>query len=247
MRVVIAGLWLLSAAAMSAQPAFEVASIKPTAGREVNGSYTYPGGKVTFRGCTLEYLIQLAFNLQQFQMSGGPGWMKTDRFDIDAKPPESSASSKSAPPYEKAPMNEEQRQMLQTLLVERFQLHYRRETREGPIYLLVKGNKPITMTEAKDKNAYPWARVIQTGMVGTNENMPDLAWRLAREIGKPVIDRTGITGSYDFQASYTPGDGPDDYVAVAIATVRELGLKLETSKGPVETIVIESAERPSAN
>ncbi len=122
-------------------PAFEVASVKPTTSRELGGVYTYPGGRVGFRGCTLQYLVEQAFNLQPFQLSGGPGWMQTERYDIDATPPASSASSKSMPPYAKAPMNDEQRQMLQALLAERFQLKYHRETREGPVYLLVKGTR----------------------------------------------------------------------------------------------------------
>src|SRR4051794_22930862 len=89
-----------------ATPEFEVASVKPSTAGEVGGVYTYPGGRVGFRGCTLKYLIEQAFNVQPFQVSGGPGWMQEDRYDIDAKPPASSKSSKSMPPYAKAPPNE---------------------------------------------------------------------------------------------------------------------------------------------
>jgi uncharacterized protein (TIGR03435 family) len=91
--------------------------------------------------------------------------VQEDRYDIDAKPPASSKSSKSMPPYAKAPPNEEQRQMLQSLLVERFGLNYHRETREGPVYLLLKGNKALKLVDAKEKNAYPWAGGIRGGGV----------------------------------------------------------------------------------
>ena len=244
MRLVVAVLW---AAVLWAQPAFEVASIKPWTSREIGGVHTYAGGRVEFRGCTLEYLIQQAFDVQRFQVSGGPGWLRSERYDIDAKPPESSDSSRSRPPYSKAPMNQEQRQMLRALLAERFQVQYHRDTKEGPIYLLVKGSKPLRMTDSKDKNEFPWSRVTARGLVGTNESMSDLAWRLSESLERPVLDRTGIAGSYDFDAPYATGDAPPDLVAETLATVQELGLKLEPSRGPVEMIVIERAEKPSAN
>jgi uncharacterized protein (TIGR03435 family) len=119
MRIAVL-LSIAAAAPLFSQPAFDVASIKPWASREVGGVYSYPGGRMEFRGCTLEYLIEQAFNVQEFQVSGGPGWMNQERFDIDAKVPESSASAKSMPPYPKAPPTNEQRQMLQSLLIARF-------------------------------------------------------------------------------------------------------------------------------
>jgi len=234
-------------------PQFEVASVKPGATRELNGIYTHPGGRVTLRGCTLRYMIMEAFDVQPFQISGGPGWITDDRFDIDAKPPTSSKSSRSNPPYDKAPPNEEQRQMLQTLLVERFHLAYHRDVREGPIYLLVKTNKPLKMTDAKEKNAYPWSgglgggMIMGDGLAGINEDMPDLAQRLSRYLGRPVLDRTGLMGSFDFRTEYHSDELRPDVVTMILASVQDLGLKLESSKGPIETIVIEHAEKPTAN
>ena len=117
-------------------PTFEVASIKPSNPQgdrmEINGFSTYPGGRVVGHGCTLEYLIELAFDVQSFQVSNGPDWMKVDRFEIEARPPASSLSSKAAPLSPKAPPNAEQRQMLQGLL-ERFQVKFRREIKQGPV------------------------------------------------------------------------------------------------------------------
>uniref|UniRef100_Q029G9 Peptidase M56, BlaR1 n=1 Tax=Solibacter usitatus (strain Ellin6076) TaxID=234267 RepID=Q029G9_SOLUE len=239
----------------TATPEFEVASLKPStpATGEVGGVYTYPGGRVEFRGCTLQYLIEQAFSIQPFQVSGGPGWMQQERYDIDAEPPASSKSSKSMPPYPKAPPNEEQRQMLQSLLVGRFGLKYHRETREGPVYLLVKGNKALKLVDSKDKNRYPWAGGIRGGMItgdglaGINESMEDLAKRLSPYLGRPVLDRTGLSGSFDFRSEYSSDDVHPDVITMILSSVQDLGLKLTTSKGPVDGIVIEHAERPSAN
>ncbi len=228
-------------------------SVKPATSRELNGFYTYPGGRVGCRGCMLQYLLEKAFDLQEFQLAGGPAWMVADRYDIEAKPPASSMSSHSNPPSAKAPPNEEQRQMLQSLLMDRFQLQYHRETKEGPIYLLVRGKKQLRMEDSKDKGAYPWSGSLHGGMIvgdglaGINESMADLAWRLSRYLGRPVLDRTGLAESYDFQVEYQ-ADGPDpDVISMMMATVQDLGLKLEVSKGPIETVVIEHAAKPSAN
>jgi uncharacterized protein (TIGR03435 family) len=238
---------LFAATPLFAQPAFEVASIKPWSSHEIGGVYTHRGGRVTFRGCTLEYLIEQAFNIQRFQISGGPAWMDADRFDIDAKPPDSSPSSRSMPPYPKAPMNEEQRQMLQSLLIDRFRLQYRSEAREAPVYLLSKGTKPLRWTDSKDKNDYPWSRVSGEGLEAINENMPDLAWRLSQTLDRPVLDRTGISGSFDFQIPYRSEDLRPDLVAATLATIHDLGLKLDSSRAPVTTLWIDRADKPTAN
>jgi len=143
--------------------------------------------------------------------------------------------------------------MLQSLLVERFGLKYHRETREGPVYLLLKGNKASKLVDSKDKNAYPWAGGIRGGMItgdglaGINESMQDLAKRLSPYLGRPVLDRTGISGSFDFRSEYSSDDVRPDVIAMILASVQDLGLKLAASKGPVDALVIEHAERPSAN
>jgi uncharacterized protein (TIGR03435 family) len=237
----------------TARPEFEVASVKPATSRELNGLHVYPGGRVECNGCILQYLIEEAFDIQGFQLGGGPAWMVADRYDIEAKPPASSMSSHSNPPYSKAHPNEEQRQMLQSLLMDRFQLKYHRETKEGPVYLLVRGKKPLRMEDSKDKGAYPWSgslrggAIMGDGLAGTNESMADLAWRLRSYLGRPVLDRTGLSGSYDFRVEYQV-DGPQpDVISMIMATLQDLGLKLEVSRGPIETIVIEHAAKPSAN
>jgi uncharacterized protein (TIGR03435 family) len=148
-------------------PHFEVASVKPSSSRVLNGAYTYPGGRVAFRGCTFLYLVQLAFDLQEFQIAGQADWMKDDfdRFDIDATVPPGSKSSSANPAISKTPMNDEQRRMLQSLLAERFGLRYRQDTTEGAVYFLTRNGKALKIADAKDKNAYPWSGSPAGGMI----------------------------------------------------------------------------------
>ena len=252
MRTTLAVACLLSTCNLHAQPAFEVASVKPGATREIGGVYNYPGGRVGFRGCTLEYLVEEAFDVRDFQVTGAPTWAQADRWDIDAKPPDSSPLSRVNPPYTKFALYPEQRRMLQSLLADRFHLKIQRTTKEGPVYLLVKNGKPLKLTDAKDKDAFPWSGgmsgggLVGDGIKGANESMEDLASRLSEYLDHPVLDRTGISGSYDFRVEYSRETHPD-IVAMIFAVLPELGLKLESSKGPVETIVIESVSRPSEN
>lgn len=236
-------------------PAFEVASVKPTDPKTNNtGLSTYPGGRITASRYTLELLIEDAFDVQSFQISGGPRWINDDRYDIVAKPPASSQSSRANPLYPKAPPNTEQRKMLQALLIDRFQLKYHRESKEGMIYLLARGTKNLKLQDAKNKTLFPWAGALRggvfsgDGLAGINESMADLAKRLGRYLGHLVLDKTGLTGSYDFRIEYTTADGSrPDVISSIISCLQDLGLKLEASRGQMDTIVIDSAARPSTN
>ena len=235
-------------------PAFEVASVKPTDPQQrIIGMFTWPGGRITVTMYTVKQLVEEAFNVQPFQISGGPRWVNEDRYDIDARPPASSKSSKANPNNHKLPPNEEQRQMLQTLLVDRFQLKYHRETKEGPVYLLIKGKKDLKLNDSKNKEEFPWAGSIgggaafSDGIAGENISMTQLATRLSYPLSRPVLDRTGIEGSYDFRVEYAADDPNSDVIASILTSIQALGLKLESSRGPVENIVIDHAEKPSAN
>jgi uncharacterized protein (TIGR03435 family) len=236
------------------QLSFEVASVKP-AGPETRSFalWTYPGGRVVAQNQTLLDLVREAYGVEEFQVSGGPAWARQILYNIDARPPADSQSSHSSPSNNKMPMNSEQRQMLQTLLAERFQLQVHRETRQGPVYGLVKSNKPLKLSPAKDPNEYPWAGSPEggamggTGLAGTNISMPQLAERLSGYLGRPVLDETRIEGAFDFVAAHPADNTNPDVGASVIRAIEELGLKLESGKGPTETIVIDRAEKPAAN
>lgn len=243
----------LIAVSVFAQPAFEVASIKPSPPAGMLGYLTYPGGRVRCGHCTLEMLITYAFDIQQFQISGGPDWIHTERYELDARVPSSSESSKANPSVPNAPMTTEQRAMLATLLKDRFQLRFHRETGNAPVYFLMKGSKPLKLTPAKTIRDFPWVGsphngdVRGDGVAGISVTMPILAFKLSRYMGRPVVDRTGIEGYFDFQYDYVSDDPHPNVISTIVTSVDELGLKLKSGKGPVERILIDQGEKPSPN
>ncbi len=232
-------------------PAFEVASIEPSPPAGVLGYLTYPGGRVRCGHCTLEMLITYAFDIQKFQISGGPDWLHTERYEIDARVPTNSESSKANPSVPNAPLNAEQRAMLAALLRDRFQLRFHRETSNLPVYFLIKGYKPLKLTPAKTVRDFPWVgsphngNVRGDGVAGISVTMPILAFKLSQYMGRPVVDRTGIKGYFDFQYNYVSDDPHPDVISTIITSVDELGLRLKSGKGPVDTIVIDQAGKPS--
>lgn len=251
---------LLAAAAFSQErhPAFEVVSVKPSA--MSNGGYgigfaNLPGGRFLFNMCPLEYIISIAFDMQTFRISGGPRWIHEDRWDIEAKPPTDSEAARSAPKIWKMPPNKEQRLMLQTMLADRFRFRYHMEAREGPVYFLVRTNKALKLEPSKNKDEYPWAGSVgggafaNDGIRGTNITMAQLAARLSDRLDHPVIDRSGLEGAFDFMFKMERDDAPggSDVPSVIMASLQALGLKLEAGKGPVETLMIDSVEKPSGN
>jgi len=139
--------------------------------------------------------------------------------------------------------------MLLALLVERFQLKYHRETKQGPVYLLVRTNKKLRLQDLKDRDSRPWVGSPNNGMIkgdgiaGTNISMPLFATRLSRYLERPVFDRTGVEGAFDFRMEAASDGQHPDVVSSILMVVQDLGLRLESSKGPVETIVPDRVER----
>jgi uncharacterized protein (TIGR03435 family) len=235
-------------------PAFEVASVKLSTPQErIIGLFTYPGGRITATNYTLEMLIEEAYSVQPFQISGGPRWIGDARYSLEAKPPASAKSSKWTPPYPKWPPNEEQRLMLQTLLGDRFHLHLHREAKDGPVYILAVGGRELKLKPAKSADDYPWVgqpgggAISGSGMAGTNATMQLLATRLTGYLKRPVLDRTGLKAAFDFRVDLPPDDSQPDVVASIFSSIQALGLKLEAAKGSVETLVIDHAEKLAEN
>ena len=235
---------------------FEVASVKPSESRRGSiGAHVYPGGRVVFENSTLELLIEYAFDVQPFQVSGGPAWTRDFqyRYEIEARPPSNSESSKANPSTPKAALNQEQREMLQALLMDRFQLQFHRETRQGPVYFLTLGKGALKLAEVKHESEFEWvgsvagAAINGDGLAGKNISMPVLAQRLSRYLQKPVFDQTGLKGFFDFKYQYATDDAQPDVISCILTSLQGVGLKLQPSQGPVETIVIDHAEKPSAN
>jgi len=214
---------------------FEVASVKPVnppAGPHVV-SLLIDHGKLRIEAAELRQIVGLAYGIQRVRILGGPGWADADQFDIAAEAGSADAT------------RDEIRAMLQTLLAERFQLVIHRETKEVPAYALV-----LAKSGSKLKASAPGGKAGLTDTAGPNGErrtvlvaspLRVLVNMLANTLGSPVVDKTGLDGLYDYTVEW-PDAGSSLH-----ASVDQLGLKLEAKKEPVEVLVIDRAERPSAN
>jgi uncharacterized protein (TIGR03435 family) len=251
-RFLIATFFASFLIAQSPLPQFEIATIKsPGPQDRFVAVHNFPGGRVVISQYTFAMLLHDVLRVQRFQIVGAPAWIDSDRFMIEAKPPASSKLSSFTPSIRDAPLVEEQRQMLLALLMDRFQFKFHRESKEGVVFLLTRGSKAPAFEEPK----HPEYRMFFAGLLGGgdgtvsggNATMEFIASQLARSMGGPVLDRTGLTGPFDFTLKNIYDPEEHDLVTIAQSSVRALGLKLERSRGPVETIVIDHLEKPSAN
>jgi uncharacterized protein (TIGR03435 family) len=233
--------------------------VKPTDEQSQNrvgiGMFTYPGGRLNITKFTLKMLIEAAYGFQQHQISGGPRWTEVERFDIMAKPPESSEASKFSPASPKTPPTKEMLLMLQALLVDRFQLQTHTVSKEGPVYALVLTNKGPKFSGTKNPDAF---RVVAGGTTSKpdrpsflraiNASMPMFAARLAGKFRRPVLDQTGLKGDFDFLIEFADNTSDEESGLSLFAVIQgELGLKLISTKAPIESLVIDRAERPAGN
>ena len=259
---------------------FEVASVKPNKSGDSNGMLRMlPGGRVSASNMPVRPIITFAYQLAQYQLVGGPGWLTTDRYDLIAKlegdPGPVFAPGATAPnPMQLA---------LRNLLEDRFKLKVHRETREMDIYALVMAKpgggpgpnlKPTTQdcaaaAAAAQRGAPPPSSAATgvpfCGIQGGPGRIrfgglpaSALAQAFSGPAGRMVVERTGLTGAWDFELNYAaegrgaPGGAdaaPADPNAPSLFTAiqEQLGLKLESTKGPVEVLVIDSVDRPSEN
>lgn len=232
----ITAIVLLVSGLLCAQ-SFEVAAIRvnrdPTADPNFN---SLPGGRLIVTSQNLRDLLRFAFDLKDFQLIGAPGWADGDRYDIDAK---SSANA-----------GQNIRVQMRMLLEDRFALKHHTETREMTVYSLKAGKDILRMTR-HDEGAGTTARTTCGHMTGRRVASDVIAKMLSRYLGRDVRDDTGLPGKYDFDLNWTPEGGPcgDSAEAPSIFTAvqQQLGLRLESMKGPVEVVVIDRVEKPSAN
>ena len=202
-----------------------------------------PGGRLEVTDLTLGILIREAFGVKRYQISGGPKWLETDRFDISAR-----AAAESS--------RDQMMLMMQGALVERFMLAVRRETREGNVYVLVaaKSGPKLKRSDADQsfvrlyRNTPPELAGVSYSITGQKVSMALLAERLGElQLGRPVLDRTGIKGEFDIKLDYAIDDNPETGASIFTAIQEQLGLKLQAAKGPVDMLIIEHAQKPSAN
>jgi uncharacterized protein (TIGR03435 family) len=240
-------------------PRFDVVSIHPFGNSGIAGLFAYPGGMVRGGHLNLRMVLMFTCDIPMERIQGGPAWADTAFYNLEAKPSEDAVSAKSNPANIRLPPSEEQRRMLLALLLDRFQLKYHIEEKDAPVLLLERTPKTLKLLPPKDAKAFPWFGGLRggvvsepTGIAATNITMPELAVRLSRSFGRPVLNRTGLDGSYDFRVE--TGDEKeaehathDDVLNSIVTGLGELGLKLTSAKTPTTFLIIDSAEKPSEN
>lgn len=265
----------------SASPTFEVASVKPNKsgdGRIFFGMQ--PGGRFTATNVPLRELIRMAYLIQGFQLVGGPDWIGSERFDVVAKA--EGDVPRPVPGGPPGPMF----LMVRALLAERFKLAVHNESRELPIYALVLARSdgrlgpqlrvsqvdcaaliasrkpggpppvPPNPGERPQCGMFMGISRIAAGGVG----MGQVATTLSQRVNRVVVDKTGLTGLYEFELEFTPDQLPQgppppgapplppidpNGPSIFTALQEQLGLKLDSQRGPIEVVVIDSVERPT--
>jgi uncharacterized protein (TIGR03435 family) len=239
----------IAPASIQAQPmatrvtprSFDVASVKLNqSGGESRRAGTSPGGAFTATNVTLKLLISRAYGVAEAQIEGGPGWIDTETYDIAAK---------ADTPLEMS--REEVRPCLQALLAERFQLAVHRGTKPGAVFSLVLAKNGPKFRQHSGSGQAGISLSSDSGMAaitGTKITMARLAEYLSNQAGRPVIDDTGLKGEYDFRVEWAADEKPGSQMpSVFTALQEQLGLKLNATRGTIEVIVVDRAERAVAN
>ncbi len=244
---------MLPMMAANASPTLEVATIKPSKPEATNTFFRY-GPRLQVANTNLNDLIVFAYGAHPKQVVGAPTWTETEKFDIEAKPN-----------AEGLPTLDQWRMMMRQLLAERYKLTFHREQKVLPVYLLTVSEAGPRLTKSGgDPNGRPGLGF--RGRVGGdvsayNATIGDFINFMTRyvRLDRPIIDRTGIAGRYDFTLNWTPddsqfggksnapADGADTLPSLYTAIQEQLGLKLDATKAPAEVMVIDHVERPSEN
>ena len=241
---------------LAQNPAFEVATIKPsTPDRRGRFITMQSAHQFVATNYTLRYMVAAAYNLPPRLISGGPSWSDSDPYDILA-----------ATPGEKRPSLDEQMSMLRNLLNDRFKLTFHREQKELPVYTLITGKAGVKLKESAAvpdespvlvNQVFPSEKIL---LPARNATMAQFASMLQRAVlDRPVLDKTDLTGRYDFDLEWTPDEtqfggnlppiNPDNAHKPDLfaALQQQLGLRLESGRGQVDVIIIDRVERPSEN
>jgi uncharacterized protein (TIGR03435 family) len=235
--------------------AFEVATIKPVESDKKSGRFITMQGPRRFvvKDYTLQLLIAAAYDLTPRAVSGGPDWVQSEHYEILA-----------LTPGEIRPTRDEQMAMLRTLLADRFKLTFHREEKKFSIYTLQlakSGPKLKDSTAPPDDPAALVSTVYPQRILlpARNTTMAQFTSLLQRAVlDRPVVDKTGLSGRYDFDLEWAPdetqfgGDVPPASAQAPsppffIAIQQQLGLRLEATQGPIQALVVDSVQRPSAN
>jgi bla regulator protein blaR1 len=263
MRVCAAVLLCSATLIAQAEPTFDVASLKRnTSLNDYGGGGPRPGGRYRLTNVPARSMISIAWNIPSNRVLGGPGWVADERYDLDATTKENATQ-------------DEMRAMVRTLLHDRFKLAAHVEQRDLPVYLLTKARPDGPLGPSLERSTFDCndlaarkqntaaALAARSGRMlcgfttdtGTLDaggtTMETLAQILTFQAGRPVIDRTGLTGGYNVLLKWTATLATDapaaDAVSLFAAVQEQLGLKLESATAPLDVVVIDRIERPSEN
>ena len=265
--LLIVALTALTAVAQSSRPSFEAASVKPNTSGDTFLRVMTPPGRFSAVNAPLRMVVRQAFQLPEFRMSGGPGWLDTDRWDIEA-------TAGGAASFD------EIRAMTRTLLEDRFKLKSHTETRQLPIYVFSVARRdgklgdqikpsgaeclPIKAPAGAPPPPPPppgpaprtsCGSLLGLGAIsGRKLRIERLVEVLSQYVGRRIVDVTHLTGEFDLDLRWTPDQpagrgGPpllsdDNAPSLFTAVQEQLGLKLDASRGPVDVLVIDGAEKP---
>jgi len=250
-------------AATSPAAAFEVSAVKVSKAGSDGSDSDFENGRFTATNCSVKTLIEFeGYGIPESRILGGPKWIGTEKFDIEAKMEDGAVSRLQALPNEER--RKQTRAMFQRLLADRFKLAAHWETRELPIYALVVARKGPNFQTTKEPDGRSGTsnnngKFAARGL--TMEQLADALTReLSRDLGRPVIDKTGVAGRYDFDLHWTPERdtvavheqtsgalASDSGPSIFTAMQEQMGLKLESTKGPVQVLVIDHVEMPTEN
>jgi uncharacterized protein (TIGR03435 family) len=240
--------------AADANPTFEVATIKLSRPDENGPRFWFQQRRFSVIHTSVSNLVKFAYGLQQRQLAGVPDWVTSENYDISAEPD-----------GEGEPSFKQWQSMVKKLMADRFQLKFHYQKRELTVYTLTVAKTGPKMTKShSDPSASTGLGFGPPGSFGaTNATMADFAGAMGQAVlDRPVVDQTGLTGRFDFRLTWAPDESrvgavggyrpsatesadapPDLFTAIQ----EELGLKLESTKAPIDVLVIDHVERPSAN
>jgi uncharacterized protein (TIGR03435 family) len=238
-----------------AMPKYDVASIKPNQDDDLRFSFRFqPGGRLAATGITLRRLMMTAYQVQGFRIVGGPDWVSSKQWDIQATPERAVSPAQVWP-------------MLRALLENRFQLRVHAERRELPIYELHVDASGSKVPRVKDGETKPEVRNGRGSIQLTINTAGTFANELSYALDRPVIDKTNLSGQFDFAVRWSPAPGEDggptgkglppsatdrpapapDGPSIFTALREQLGLRLKAARRPVKVIVIDSVQLPGPN
>ena len=215
-------------------PPFEVASIKlhTTSGINERSGIDENPSAIRVENLPLKALIEAAYGVRDYQFSG-PSWLDSARYDIVAKPPAGFTHAQFQP-------------LLQALLVERFNLRTHREPKEMSVYELLVAKSGATLKESTGPRTFFTSRPALIS--GTRVSMREVAAALSGLLDRAVLEHTGLAGVYDVKIQWTPDSATGDLgVSLFTGIQEQLGLKLESTRGTVEVVVVDHIDRPTTD